>query len=307
MPARATSPAEGAGAAFAPGHVTGLFAPDLAARDPRGRGSVGAGLVLELGVHAEARWRSGGARSELRIRSDAGVELPISSEVARRLLGGRRGRLEVRLRHELPIGQGFGMSAAGAVASGLAVARSLGEPRQRALETAHLSDLFGGGGLGGVAAILGGGLEIRDRAGIPPFGRVRHRPVTTPILLAVVGGPLPSPPLLRDPAFLDRVRDAAAPGLARLRQRPGLETFLDESERFTDRLGLAPLGVRRRIADLRATGSPAAQAMFGECVFMVPRTDRQRRAALRVLDRARLHAVELRTSRRGAASRSIRG
>src|SRR5271154_6986697 len=42
--------------AFAPAHVTGYFSPDLGSRDPRGRGSVGAGLVLDAGAVAEAAW-----------------------------------------------------------------------------------------------------------------------------------------------------------------------------------------------------------------------------------------------------------
>jgi pantoate kinase len=302
MPADATSPAARVARAFAPGHVTGVFAPDLSARDPRGRGSVGAGVVLELGVWATVRWRPGTRRSEVRILSDAPGPLPISAEVARRLLGDRPGRLEVQLRHELPIGQGFGMSAAGALATGLAVARALGSARQRAIETAHLADLFGGGGLGGVSAVLGGGLELRERPGVPPFGRTRHRPFSPSILLAVVGRPLPSPPLLRDRRFLERVRAQANLSLPRLRTRTDAPTFLDEAERFTDGLGLASPPVRRVLTKVRATGARAAQAMFGQSVFIVPADPVERRAVVEMLEKARIRAVELRAARNGATS-----
>jgi pantoate kinase len=302
MPARATPPAERTASAFAPGHVTGVFAPDLRSRDPRGRGSIGAGLVLELGTRASARWRPGGPRTLVRITSDARRPLPISTEVARRLVGSRHGRLDVALEHQLPIGQGFGMSASGALATGLAVARALGTAPRRAIETAHLADLYGGGGLGGVAAILGGGLELRERPGVPPRGRVRHRPFSRSVLLAVVGPPLPSPPLLRDPRFLERVQQQAAESLPRLRARFDARAFLDESERFTDGLGLDSRAVRRRVAEVRATGARAAQAMFGQSLFIVPTNDSQRRAAVRVLERAALRAVEVRASRTGAVS-----
>lgn len=255
--------------AFAPGHLTGFFVPELAARDPRARGSLGAGIVLDRGVVATARWREG-ARPGLRMRSCPAVPLPISREVARRLLAGRRGRLEVDLEHALPVGQGLGMSAAGALATGLAVAEVLGRPARRAWEAAHLAELFLGGGLGGVAALGGGGFERRTRAGLPPFGRVEHRPWHGPLALVRVGPPLPSPALLRDRRFLRKVRRTgegalAAPGLGRDRA-----VFLQGAERFTDRLGLASPPIRAALDDLRSTRWAAAQAMFGEVVFVAP-------------------------------------
>jgi pantoate kinase len=302
MPARATLPVERVAQAFAPGHVTGVFAPDLSARDPRGRGSIGAGLVLELGVRATARWRPGGRTTVVRIRSQATGPLPISADVARRLVGARRGRLDLSLEHELPIGQGFGMSAAGALATGLAVAGAVGESRRHAIETAHLADLFGGGGLGGVSAILGGGLELRDRPGVPPFGHVRHEAFPRALLLAVVGKPVPSPPLLRDPRFLERVQLQAALVLPRLQRNTSARTFLDAAEHFTDGLGLASPSLARVLASVRGVGAPAAQAMFGASLFIVPRSPGERNAVLRTLERAHVRAAEVRAARSGARS-----
>lgn len=287
------------GWAFAPAHITGIFSPSLEARDPRGRGSVGAGLVLDAGVHAMVEWRPA-ARSEVKLDADVRTPLPISRDVARRLLLRRPGRLRIALRHDLPIGQGFGMSAAGALATGLAIGTALGVPHQQSIETAHLADFFGGGGLGGVSAILGGGLEVRERAGVPPWGRVRHEPCRGVVFLIVTGGPLPSPRLLRSARFLERVREAAAPGLARLGPKPTLSKFLDEAERFTDALRIGPSGVLRWVRRLRSNGIPAAQTMFGRSVFALPRTLQARAALERTLESARLRAVEIPIAARGA-------
>ncbi|HKV89750.1 MAG TPA: hypothetical protein VJQ43_00960, partial [Thermoplasmata archaeon] len=73
--------AEVSAAGFAPGHVSGIFAPRLAARDPRARGSVGAGLVLDVGVRATAHWTPG-KTGRTSVRSDPPCALPISTEVA---------------------------------------------------------------------------------------------------------------------------------------------------------------------------------------------------------------------------------
>ncbi|MGB7124093.1 MAG: pantothenate kinase, partial [Thermoplasmata archaeon] len=129
--------------AFAPAHVTGVFRPSPRTRDPRARGSIGAGVVLELGVRATAEFRAGPTR-RLQLTSDVPIPLPISENVARRLAPPDAGTLRVRLDHELPIGQGFGMSAAGATATALAVGTISGRSRADALRVAHLADLFGG-------------------------------------------------------------------------------------------------------------------------------------------------------------------
>jgi pantoate kinase len=292
-------------AAFAPGHLTGLFAPALGARDPRARGSLGAGLVLPLGVRASARWTPGGP-SRWSVSSDLGTPLPISEEVTRRLLAREPGTLELFLAHELPVGAGFGMSAAGAVATSLAAGQVLGRSRARSLEVAHLADLFGGGGLGGVAAILGGGLELRTRAGLPPRGRVLHRPFRPPVWVATVGPPLPSRPLLLSEGFRDRAQRAAESGLLRLTRAPASEAFLEESERFTDTVRLASPALRRLIQRLRGTGARTAQAMLGRTVFAVAPSAAVRRALVRGFERSGLRAVELRVAVAGARPTPLR-
>lgn len=284
--------------AFAPGHVTGIFRPETAYRDPRARGSVGAGVVLELGAWAEVRF-SPGARSRVRVEAGDPGSWPISEDVARRLAPRTPGTLTVRLSHDLPVGQGFGMSAAGALATALAVGFVSGRPRARAIEVAHLAELFGGGGLGGVAAILGGGLEVRTRPGIPPFGKVAHFEFPPALIVGVVGRPIPSPSMLRDPRALRAIAEAAR-GFERFALRPSASAFLRLSERFTDRVGLASSDVTRVVSELRRRGASACQAMFGESFFAVPRSDSVRAACLAWLEREGFRAVEIRAARAGA-------
>jgi pantoate kinase len=234
------------------------------------------------------------------IRSAVGGRLPISRDVATRLIGERPVRVVVELEHQLPIGQGFGMSAAGALATALSVGRVLGEPRGRSVTLAHLADLFGGGGLGGVSAILGGGLEVRRTPGVPPFGRVEHRSFLRPIVLAVTGPPLPSPPLLRDRRFRTRVDRAAAVGLKALLGNTTTDRFLTEAERFADRLGLADVRLKRIVRSLRAEDIRVSQAMFGRSLFAVAESPAAHERLLRKLARLGLPAVVVSASKRGA-------
>jgi pantoate kinase len=285
--------------AFAPGHVTGFFSPDLRERDPRARGSTGAGLVLELGVVAELEWRPGRS-TRTTVSADLDGPLPISTEVARRLVPPRTGPVHIRLTHQMPVGQGFGMSAAGALATAFAVAGTFRIPRQRAVEVAHLAELFGGGGLGGVAAILGGGLDIREVAGVPPYGKVTHRRFGSPVIVGVVGGPLPSPTLLRNAKVLRRIESI----VPTVRSAMTEQEFLEGSERFTDAAGLTSPPLRRLLSAIRSEGGWAAQAMFGRSFFAVPGSPSARRRILLALQRRGVPAVEVRTRRTGAALRA---
>lgn len=256
--------------AFAPGHVTGLFVADRSARDPRAQGSRGAGIVLEVGATADAVVRPGRPDS-LDVVDAAEAPLPLTRTAAEHLIPPGAGAVRVRVQHALPVGQGFGMSAAGSLAASLALAGLFRLSDQRAVEAAHLAELFGGGGLGGVAAILGGGLELRSRPGIPPRGRVVHRPFDRPVLVGVVGGPIPSPRQLARPRFLADVARVGEPILRALGSAPVPARLLDGSERFTDELGRAPLRLRHVLRGLRRRGFWAAQAMFGRSFFAVPR------------------------------------
>jgi len=90
--------------AFAPGHVTGIFRPEMTYRDPRGRGSVGAGVVLELGAWAEARFLPG-TRAIVRVTGDYPGPWPISEDVARRLAPRRPANSRSGSRTNFPSGR----------------------------------------------------------------------------------------------------------------------------------------------------------------------------------------------------------
>jgi pantoate kinase len=282
-------------AAFAPGHVTTWFSPRLGAADPRARGSVGEGFVIDAGARAEASWEPDRAR-RIRVTAPGLPELPISQEVAERLFADRGGALTVRLHHELPVGCGLGMSAAGAAATALAVGQLVGTAPQRSLAVAHLAELFGGGGLGGVAAIGGGGVERRVRPGIPPWGRVDRRPWRAEVWIVLTDRPLPTPPLLASDRFLDRVDRASRSARGPLRVGP----LLDRGEAFTDRLQLLPRTLARRMLAVRDAGAWCGQAMLGRTLWVVPRPSADPAAIEAILTGIRGTVVRVPIAARGA-------
>jgi pantoate kinase len=150
----------------------------------------------------------------------------------------------------------------------MALVQALDVHPSLAIRAAHLAELECHGGLGGVSAILGGGIEVRRKAGIPPLGVVERTPSSAVLLLAVLAKPLPSPPLLSSAAFLRRVRMAGKDLLGKLPSPPvDIDRLLEVSSEFTDAMGLAPPLLRKAIDTCRQGGALVAQAMMGHTLF----------------------------------------
>ena len=148
-------------------------------------GSRGVGIRLSLGARAEVVPRDDG---EVIVTLDGEVsDAPVTRAVASIMAPGTG--FDISIDNDLPVSQGFGMSAAGAIAAGLAIADVAGMSRSEAFAAAHVAEVRCGGGLGDVSAIVGGrDVPIRTVAGLPPHGAVRNAGFKIPRITLAVGG-----------------------------------------------------------------------------------------------------------------------
>ena len=160
------------GQAHVGGHVTLIFSIQDDADSLLEQGSRGAGISLNRGVIIEAIGESGSG--ELTINGDApGDELHHLVLEELNTFDSSFSEYDWTLSHvgELPSSQGFGLSAAGAIACGLAIQRALSVDedlaRSRAIHIAHRVERRLSGGLGDVAALHSGGIELRLEPGCP--------------------------------------------------------------------------------------------------------------------------------------------
>lgn len=270
--------------AFCPGHVTGLFEIHDEAQDVDRRGSRGAGFSLARG--AVSRVDVAPAES---LRIDVALdgteqEAPVTREAVTQLLReavrtgkvplnrdapkGSRARVQVTVATELqlPVSQGFGMSAAGALSAALALARCLRLGRSDALRAAHAADVLQRGGLGDVIAASQGGFEIRAAPGLPPYGTLSRFVGYGECVLCVVGESLETRAILSDPERRAAVNEAGARCLAPLLQAPQLDVFLDASLRFARESRLLTPALDRAILAASPHGK-ASMSMLGNSVF----------------------------------------
>src|SRR2546427_3818098 len=128
--------------AFCPGHVTAFFEV-VDDPDPRRKGSRGAGLCLSLGVRTVARVRKAPRTMIDIFVNGRRQKAEVTQTVAEKIV--RDASFEVKILSEspLPVSQGFGVSAAGALSTGLALAASLyrGTPPGESLTITHAAEV----------------------------------------------------------------------------------------------------------------------------------------------------------------------
>jgi pantoate kinase len=248
--------------AFCPGHISGYFrrfeGESLAAT-----GSIGAGIVISEGVMATVT--PADSTSVSVNRKDESGNLVCYSPLSPPLeyiLGKLGITVSVTTECRLPIGAGFGLSAAALLATLTAVNRSnnLGLTPHDIAALAHEAEVVHRTGLGDVAACQGGGRVVRNGPGIDA-AVTRSFDLPEP-LYAVSFGPISTPSVLGSREQMERVTAAFPP-------HPPKDAvdFFRISRRFAEKSGLLTReagAVIRRCAD---NNIPASMTMLGNGVF----------------------------------------
>ncbi|MCX6694301.1 MAG: GHMP kinase [Methanomicrobiales archaeon] len=248
--------------AFCPGHISGYFMPVLG-DDVVTSGSIGAGVVINEGVTVEVSPAKATNVTIIRDDPRTGLhQVTSGSPPVKTLLELCGVRASVTTWCHLPIGAGFGLSAAAVMATATSVDAvfSLGIGEERCAELAHHAEVVNRTGLGDATACQGGGRDCRKSAGI-------HAPVIRSFdmdepLLALSFADLPSPSVLSSPDTLARVT-RAYPG--RCPRDP--YDLMALSRRFAEDSGLIPPEVRTVLTACDRSAVMASMTMLGCGVF----------------------------------------
>ena len=244
-----------AAVAFSPGHISGYFRR-VEGAGPEDTGSVGAGVVISEGVRSTVEpARETGVRVVRQGHASAGSP-PVEYALDRL---GVTARVTTECR--LPIGAGFGLSAAALLATLTAVNHlfDLGLSPDEVAARAHEAEVLHRTGLGDVAASMSGGVVCRKGPGI-------HADITRIYpeepFYAVSLGPLPTASVLSSPATMARIADAYPDRCPR-----DLADFCRLSRVFAEKSGLIVPEVHRVLEACDAAGVPASMTMLGNGVF----------------------------------------
>lgn len=261
------------GIAFAPGHITAFFEPILSRQGMDRSGSRGAGLSVSFGAVSQVSLKPASQQAIIVYINGKIASAPVTKLALTYLMGSRLLGVTVHTTLDLPLSQGFGMSAAGALSATLAVSDLLGLSRESAIQAAHYAEVHSHTGLGDVVASSFCGIEIRRKAGLPPWGVLEHIPGNYEVVLCVVGKKIETKKILTDATKIQEIASYGRYCTKKLLQNPSLEHLFALAWEFTQKSRLADRLVLQAIKEAHTSGM-ASMCMLGNSVFAIGDTAR---------------------------------
>jgi pantoate kinase len=171
-------------------------------------------------------------------------------------------------RIEMPIGAGFGTSAAGAVSTALALAEAIGLrlTLNQIGQLAHVAEIRCATGLGTVSGVLRGGAILIVEAGAPGYDYVDWLPVDPSCRIVTASfAPIPKEGILFSRNVLAVVNEQAEKVMRQVQEEPDPALFLKLCYSFAQKAGFMTPRVRACIEAALAAGAlGATQNQIGE-------------------------------------------
>jgi pantoate kinase len=181
--------------------------------------------------------------------------------------------VKVDLSINVPIGAGYGTSAAGTAASCLALADAAHLPVtfNEIGKLTHFAEIFNQTGLGTASAILVGGFVLVTEPGAPGIGIVDRLPFPrdNSIICAYLDAN-PTKNVLSQSDITSRVNPAGRLAIEAIKRNPCLTTFMSEARKFSRNSGFQTPETSRIMDIMIKNGAVgAAQNMIGKAVHGV--------------------------------------
>jgi len=266
--------------AFAPAAISNFFAihdqGTFGTSDFKQVGATGGGYMLSRGVRSEAKLLEGPAGVQITVNGDPHYEARTTAKAIELMLKAvdeREKHIGVIQTMEVPIGYGFGASAASALSGVKAVARLLEldlKPEQVAYH-AHAADIICRTGLGTVSVIYRyGGAGIITKPGAPGVAKVHEVLVPADVRIVTASlSPYHKTVLLSSPGMKQKVNRLGHEALERASDLT-LESLVRAGEVFSESLGLESIELGRLARVAREKGAiGASQNMVGNALHAV--------------------------------------
>ena len=247
--------------AFSPGSISCFFRI-VENDDPSLTVSKGCAVTIREGVTASVE------ESDLFeiVLNGRPVRLPTVQTVVQELT---HRPLRIFLESPLPIGCGFGFSAAAALSAAFALNRTLnlGKSRDQLAALCHQAEVQHKTGIGDVAAQLAGGVLFRRcQEGVFDTIRLPHRPAP---LYCTVFGPIETREILGDATRMATIATAGDLALASFKKPTAVswEALLEISRKFAEESGLMREEVRDGLRQVEAIGGKGCMVMLGNALL----------------------------------------
>ena len=268
--------------AFSPGGISSFF--EICDRTEDGRpiedlervGARGGGFGIERGVLTEVlveEAKTSGIR--ILINGELTPQAKTTRTVAQALLNRANRAFDVTVNHrvDVPIGAGFGSSAAGALTTSLALSNALDLPLtyNQLGRIAHVAEVQCKTGLGTVGPLMLGGCVLTVEPGAPGTSIIDRIPISDDyVVVAGVFGPTPTKQVLSSPEKRREINRWGRKTLEAILAEPSIENFLACCLEFAEKTGFMTQRLRELVNLAENAGAVGvAQNMVGEAIHVV--------------------------------------
>jgi pantoate kinase len=246
---------------FVPGHITGFFTIEKHEIKLK-NGSCGAGFLLSKGVRTTI------SKSDKLIIDVNQGDSTVIDEVLSILEIDTDFKISQDI--QLPIGAGFGTSAASALSLTLALNEflNLGYSDELCGQIAHMAEVNLGGGLGDVIAQTGRGLVLRTQPGAPGIGEIKSFEHDVFIAWKSFGG-IETSDIISNSHYQNVISASGSKYVEMFEKEPTIDNFLTFSSNFSHEIDLMSDEVKNLIDYFKSSSDilGTSMAMLGNTVF----------------------------------------
>jgi pantoate kinase len=250
-------------------------------------GARGGGFGLQRGVSTRVSAKEADSSGiKVFINTKQTLQAKTTRMMVEKLLEGAEAKYEVTVEHtiEVPIGQGFGTSAGGALTTGLALKEALDLPLtyNQIGKAAHVTEIQCKTGLGTVSSLtFTGGCVLVVEPGAPGICQLDRIPITSDYMIVVGSFNAHTPKtVLNDPERARVINRFGKKTLEDILAEPTLKNFLGRCWDFAENAGFATPNVRQLVKLAKNAGAVGAtQNMLGEAVHAVVREEKAEEVA----------------------------